>query len=138
MASTTADIRAALAAAIVTGLGGGWQVSAYMLSLPTLPAVDIRPAGVTYDTAMLRGADDFEYAIRAMVAFNEPKGAQTLLDTLLDSTAPTGMKTIVEVDTTLGGLVSDLRVVSASEYKGIDVTGQPPILSVEFAVLVFS
>ncbi len=134
MASTTAQIRTALQAAIVAGAGGGWQVSGYMLALPTPPSIDIRPAGIQFDTAMNRGNDDFTYTIRAMVAFNNDQGAQLKLDTLLDATASTGMKTIVETDCTLGGVVSDLRVMSVSDYKALIVEGQPPLLAVEFIV----
>lgn len=139
MASTTAQIRVALAAAVTTGLGSTWQVSAYMLAAPVPPAVDIRPAGIDYDVAMSRGGDDLTYMVRAMAAFNaDGIGAQLALDTLLDTTAAGGMKAILETDKTLGGVVSDLRVTTASDYKALIVEGQPPLLAVEFTVEVLT
>jgi hypothetical protein len=138
MASTIAEIREALRAAIANGTAGKWQVSAYMLALPKPPAIDIARGSVTYDTAMDRGADDLEFTVRAFVAFSvDGLGTQVLLDTLIDSTSSTGMKTILEVDKTLGGVVDDLRVESASEPKGVLVDNQPPMLCTEFTVLVY-
>jgi len=134
--STPSQIRAGIAAAIVTGVGSGWQVSAYMLALPQPPAIDVRPSGTDYDVAMARGEDQLTFTIRAMVAFNVDKGAQIALDTLLDATAATGMKTAIEADTSLGGLVSDLRLVSASDYRSLIVDGSPPMLAVEFILEV--
>ena len=136
MASTTAQIRAALAAAIKAGITG-WQVSPYMLALPIAPAIDIRPSGTIFDRAMARGSDDLSYMIRAMVAFNNDQGAQIRLDTLIDATASTGMKTVLETDKTLGAVVGDVRVVSVSDYKALIVEGQPPLLAVEFLTMVY-
>lgn len=138
MAATTAEVRAAFAAAITAGVVGKWQVSPYMLALPQLPSIDVRPAGITFDAAMGRGGDDLSYTVRAMVAFNNDQGSQIRLDALLDTTEPTGMKAILEADKTLGGLVADLRVMTASDYKALIIEGQPPALAIEFAVEVLS
>lgn len=134
--STPAQIRAGIAAAIVTGVGSGWQVSAYMLFMPQPPAIDIRPSGTDYDVAMARGEDQLTFTIRAMVAANVDQGAQIMLDTLLDTTDPAGMKTAIEADLSLGGLVSDLRLVSASDYRALITDGSPPMLAVEFMLEV--
>jgi len=140
MASTTAHIRVALKAALDASsqiAAAGWQTSAYMLALPYPPTIDIRPGGIQYDTAMARGNDDMTFLVRAIVAFNDDVGAQTKLDTLLDATATDGLKTVLEHDKTLGGVVSDLRVTDVSDYKALIVEGQPPMLAVEFNVEIY-
>ena len=136
---TTAQIRDALAAAISNGVAGAWQVSAYMLALPQPPAIDLRPSGIRFDASMDRGNDDLSYTIRAFTAYNSDQGAQIKLDTLLDRnpSSTTGLKAILETDKTLGGVVADLRIMTASDYKPLTIEGQPPLLAVEFTVLVY-
>jgi hypothetical protein len=138
MASTTAAIRTALKAALDDATYGvtGWQTSAYMLAQPQPPSIDIRPAGTRFDTAMGRGNDDMTFMVRAMVAFNSDQGAQIKLDTLIDATSAGGLKTVLEHDKTLGGVISNLRVMDVSDYKALIVEGAPPMLAVEFTVEV--
>lgn len=138
MAATTAAIREALRAALAGNatIAAGWQISGYMLALPQPPAIDIRPGSATFDSAMSRGNDELEFIIRAMVAFNSDQGAQVKLDTLLDTTTSSAIKTVIESDRTLGGVVSYVQVRERAPYQGLTVEGQPPILGVEFTVLV--
>ena len=139
MAATTAAIRTALKAALDDATFGitGWQTSAYMLAMPQPPTIDIRPAGIRFDTAMARGNDEMTFLVRAMVAFNADQGAQIALDALIDATSAGGLKTVLEHDKTLGGIVSDLRVVDVSDYKALIVEGAPPLLAVEFTVEIY-
>jgi hypothetical protein len=132
-----ADLRGAVAATLKAGIPG-WQVSAYLLALPTPPCLDVRRSHTVYDAAMARGGDDLELTIRALVAFNNDQGAQVKLDTVCDSTSATGVKTVLEADKTLGGLIADLRVTEASDYKQLVIEAQPPMIAVEFTVEVLA
>ena len=139
MAASTLQIRSALKAALdnaVTGVSG-WQTSAYMLSLPQPPTIDIYPASTVFDTAMARGNDELLFVVRGLVAFNQDIGAQISLDRLMDATSATGIKTVVEADRSLGGVVQDCRVTACSGYKSYIVDGQPPLLGAEFTVSVY-
>ncbi len=137
--ATTAEIRVAIKAAldnVTTGVTG-WQTSAYMLSLPQPPTIDVYPDVYEFDSAMHRGLDTLHFIVRAMVAFNQDQGAQIRLDTLLDTRATGGLKTVLEADRTLGGVVQDIHVEGTSGYRGIQVDGVPALIAVEFNVLVY-
>jgi hypothetical protein len=154
MAATITQIRDAIAAALTDATNGvnanlsstgfGWNVTAKMVALPQPPAIDIRPGGIAFDTAMARGNDDLTFIIRAVVAFNQDQAAQDQLDTLIDPTRAGGLKAVLEHEkfsgaghtVTLGGTISDLRVTDVSDYKALLVEGQPPMLAVEFTVEV--
>lgn len=131
--STTAQVRQALADAISAGVTG-WQVSPYMLALPMPPAIDVRPAGTTFHTAMGDGKHDPAYVVRAMCAWNADRASQVNLDTLLDLGSATSMLAILEADRTLGGTVQDLTVTDVSDYKALIVEGQPSLIAVDFRV----
>lgn len=141
MASTTAQIREAMRAALAdptNGLADEWlQISAYMLALPQPPAIDIRPGGTEFDTAMARGNDDMTFLVRAMVAFNTDQGSQIQLDKAIDATGTSSLKTALEHDKTLGGVVSDVHVKDVSPYKALLIENVPPMIAAEFEVTVY-
>lgn len=134
MAATSA-IREALRAALAA-VYTDWQTTAYFLANPSPPSIDVMPGGIAYDTAMARGNDDLTYIVRAIVPLTLDLGSQAKLDTLLDRSGATSMKATLEADKTLGGVVSDLRVTEASEYKVYAVVGGTDALGVEFTVEV--
>ena len=135
MPATTKAIREALAAQIAAGLGPGWQVSPYMLLSMSPPAVDMRPSGIEFHAAMRNGLAFVTLTVRVIVALNDPVGAQMLLDELSAPDDPGGLKAVIESDLTLGAVVQDVTVVSAADYKWINQ--EPPIIGVEFDVLVY-
>jgi hypothetical protein len=102
------------------------QVSPYILSTPTLPAVFVFPGPVTYDLAMHRGADNTEFTVRAMVGPYGDIAAQQLMDQLLEPSGATSMKAAIEQDNTLGGLVYD---VSATDCTGLRMYQPTPASS---------
>jgi hypothetical protein len=65
MAVTLTQIREGIAANLA--VLDGCQVSAYMLSNPTPPAVHVYPAEVDYDLAMGRGLDQWTFTVQAFV-----------------------------------------------------------------------
>jgi hypothetical protein len=115
MAVTPQQIREGLAANLAAlGRTVGLQVSAYMLSAPTPPWIDIFPEPVKYDLAFGRGLDEWQYAVRAFVGLNSDVGAQQKLDTMLEPAGANSVKQAVESDITLGGTVSSVHVTEAS------------------------
>lgn len=138
MVASTANIRAALVTALNSVYGETWQVSPYFLANPTTPAMDVTPAGIVYDTAMARGMDDVTYTVRAIVALGLDEAAQQNLDSLLDldPSASLSMKNTLEADRTLGGIVQDLHVTEASEYRVYPVDQGSAVIGVEFTVKV--
>jgi hypothetical protein len=143
MPSSIADIRSAVAdalkAAFLTGKPNAdqWQVSAYMLAQPSLRSIDVSPTGVAYDLAMGGGLDRVSLRVRAMVPSTSDIGQQDLIDTMIDPGSANSMKRALEADRSLGGKVSDIHVISASEYKLYDVQGATPWLGIEWDVEVY-
>lgn len=139
MSATTAQIRAAFAMTL-SAFYPDWQVFPYFKSNPTPPSIDVMPGPILYDTAMGRGNDDVTYIVRAVVALGLDIAAQENLDQLLDldPTSTTSMKNALETGrpnrSTLGNVVTDLRVVAASEYKMYSASGGTDIVGVEFTV----
>jgi len=131
-----ADIRQALADALALP---GFQVSGYMLSNPTPPAIHVFPDEITYDAAMARGLDTWQLKIQAYVGFTTDIGAQKRLDALLAKTGTSSIKTLVESDRTLGNVVQDARVVDCTGYRLYGATGDGRVvLGAEWTVTVYA
>jgi hypothetical protein len=131
--ATITQIREGLAANLAAL--AGFQVSAYMLANPTPPAVQIIPGEVTYDLAMHRGLDEITMLVQAFVALSSDIGAQKRLDALLDPTGSNSLKTVVESDRTLGGIVGGLQVTNVTGYRTAQ-GANGPILLCEWSVTV--
>jgi hypothetical protein len=115
--ATLEQIREALAAAVRTAMPDR-QVSAYMLSNPTPPAVHLYPSNIDYHKAFGNGLEPLTFEVQAFVAAASGDiGSQKNLDRFLDPGSPTSLKAALESDVTLGGLVNDLIVRSASGYR---------------------
>jgi hypothetical protein len=108
-----ATIRAAIADALGP-VGTDVQVSPYVLATPTPPTLQVLPRSMNYDRAMHRGVDVREYIVQGFVPYNEGDESQRLLDELLSPTGPRSVKTLLEADKTLGGVVSAVNVTSDS------------------------
>jgi hypothetical protein len=93
------------------------NVSAYMITNPIPPGLQVFPGPLTYDLAMRRGVDQPTWVVQAYVAFTTDLGSQTLLDELCAPVGPSSVKTAVESDRTLGGAVSTLQVTGMSGYR---------------------
>lgn len=131
--ATLAEIRAGLAANLgsITGL----QVSAYVLSNPTPPCVEIVPAEVQYDQALARGMDTVTMTVRVFVGQASDKGAQQRLDLYLAPDGSGSVKAAIESDPTLVRTVADLHVTSATGYR---VYGDTALLGCEWTVEVIT
>lgn len=137
--STIADLRQALAAAL--GTIPEVQVSAYILSNPTPPFIQIIPGSslgpaLDYDKAMGRGLDYANFTVQAVVARQDGEGAQKLLDRFMENVAPYSVKAAIEADGRLGGLCDDC---SATEASGVQIVTPPQggeLLLVEWTVQI--
>lgn len=114
------------------------QASAYMLSNPTPPTIEVVPDEVDYDAAMGRGDDTWRFVIRAYVGVASDKGAQLLLDELLAPSGTRSVKTVLEADETLGGVAEDLHVQTATGYRIYQRAGGPELLGCEWTVEVIA
>lgn len=134
--ATLKQIREGLAANLA--VLDGWQVSAYMLSQPTPPAIHVVPGLVEFDRAMGRGLDEWTLNVQAFVPLNSDRGAQERLDGLIDGSGATSVKEAVEADRTLGGAADTARVVACTGYRTVAVEGRGPVLMCEWEVHVLA
>lgn len=116
----------------------GIQVSPWLLSNPTPPAIEIQPGEIDWDRAMQRGLDELTLTIRAFVAISTDIGAQHRLDELLAPSGPSSVKAAAESDRTLGGLVDDLRVTRCTGYRLFTRDGGVSVLGAEWTVQIFA
>jgi len=95
------------------------QVSPYVLSNPTPPAIQMMPGGdaVEYHQAMRNGLELWTMTVQAIVANVGDIAGQKRLDEFLASTGSSSVKAAIESDKTLGGAVMDLIVRSCSGYR---------------------
>ncbi len=137
-----ASIRQALAdqLAAVTGT----QVSAYMLTNPTPPAIHVFPGGdagdFEYHQASFGGAELWPFTIQAVApGASGDIGGQKILDSYIESTGAQSVKAGLEGgDKTLGGLIQDLIVVSCTPYQVFVFDGQrQPCIGSTWRVNVF-
>lgn len=135
MAATIAQIRAGLKTRL--DAIDGWQVSAYELASPTPPAIHVglHPDGIDYDRAMRRGMDGLMFRVVAMSGLTTDIGSQKKLDTLLAPSGATSVKAAIEGDPTLGGVIDNLAVRTASGYGVYKTEGaRGPVLGCEWTV----
>jgi hypothetical protein len=116
----------------------GLAESAYLLGKPPFPAAEVQPGTINYDQAMGRGLDEQMMTVRVFVSPNTDKGAQRKLDRFLEPEGDYSVKEALESDTTLGGTVQDLHVVSSSGYRIYTREGMPSALGAEWTVRVLN
>jgi hypothetical protein len=114
------------------------QVSAYMLSNPTPPAIEIHPSQTDYDLALKRGLDRWRFTVRAFVGLTSDIGAQKRLDRMLASSGSESVKAAVESNPSLSGVIEDLRVINASGYRQYLREGASAVLGAEWEVEVLA
>lgn len=129
------EIRRAIADSITTQVGD-IQVSPYMLSNPSPPAAHVYPDEITYDLAMQRGLDEWQFILEVFVGLISDKGAQIKLDEYLEPFGGRSIKQAVETDRTLGALVADASVTSASGYRQYLTEGRGPVLGCAWTITV--
>jgi hypothetical protein len=114
------DLRGALAASLSSL--SAVQESAYILSNPTPPSVEVQPGPIHYDLAMQRGWDEWMFTVRMFVSLTSDIGSQKLLDSFMDPTGDQSVKTLIEADRTLGGACDFVLVTECSGYQTFQST----------------
>jgi len=130
MASLTA-IREALAEALATI--DRLRVTHFMPDQPRPPVAMVYPESIVYDLNANRGADTYTFIVTVMVGRADDRSAQNAID--MYAVGPDSVKTAIERDRTLGGVVNTCRVTEMRNYQAIPV-GDVTYLGVEFEVEV--
>lgn len=114
------------------------QISPYELSSAAPPCIFVTGGEIVYDEAMQRGLDELTFTVICLVAENLDVPAQQLLDSLRAARGSTSVKTAIETDRTLAGVVSDLRVTRASQPRPYASQQSPVRLGCEWTVQVLA
>lgn len=112
MSASASEIREALAAALRTI--PGLQATPYVLASPTPPSAHVMRGEILYDQALQGGTHIWTMRVQAFVALVSDQGAQLLLDRYLSAEGAYSVKAAIEADTSLGGIIDDLHVLSAT------------------------
>jgi hypothetical protein len=117
-----ADVRAGLATAM--GTIAGLSTEAYVRDIADVPVAMVGgPDPLEYDKTFGRGHDDYTFPVMVFAARVSDEDSQTQLDAYLDPFGASSIKAAIEADSTLGGVVDDLRVTGAREYGPQDING---------------
>ena len=106
-----------------------------------IPDVVVPPCAVvgqldfTFDVNNARGLDQASVDVYVIVQRISERAGQDKLDELLAGTGSKSIKTALESDRTLGGLVDTLRVISAE--SGTYTTGDQTFLSYRYNVTIW-
>lgn len=128
------DIKSGLA----TNLGNipRLRVSAQIPDNPQPPVAIINLDGLDYDLAMAQGLTLARFTVQIIVARADARSAQNRLDGFVSNSGASSVKSAVELDRTLGGIVQDLRVVSVPNIGSITMSDQI-YLAADFEVAVY-
>ena len=120
MASDAENIREAIASAL-KGVAGVGQTNAWYLpgnfQPPCLVVLGSGP--IAFDATFGRGTDTLAFTVRGIVGAVDSVGAQKLLSQWVSG----AVKTALQSDRTLGGLVDDLRVTDYSGDQYANISG---------------
>jgi hypothetical protein len=119
--ATIANIRTALAAAMTMD---GLSTEAYVRDVADVPVAMVGgPDPIEYDKTFGRGHDDYTFPIMIFASRVSDEEAQETLDAYIDPYGASSLKAAIESDSTLGGVVHDLRVTGTQEYGPQDING---------------
>lgn len=133
--ATLTDIRTALASSL--GAIRGLRVEASVPDNPKPPTAIVIPQGITFDMAMRRSLDEYEFSILLITGRMSERQAQNTLDAFCAPTGTSSIKAVINADATLGGVVQSARVTNMRNYGSLTV-GDADYLSAEFAVTVYA
>ena len=133
--ATISQIRTGLATnlAKVSGL----RTSSFVPDQVNPPIAVVIPQRIMFDTAFKRGLDTMEFTIMVIVGRADERTAQNLLDGYCNTTGATSIKTAIESDRTLSGVIQDLRVTELRNIGPV-VIGENTYLTAEFIVSVIA
>lgn len=131
---------AAIRAAIGTALSSSStfiQVSATAPDTVSPPAAIVTPGSpvAEYHGAFGNGMERFVFTVTCIAQRFDDTANQTLLDGFISGAS--GVRALVEADTTLGGEAQTLQVTNCSSY-GVVTIGDVEFLGTDFTVEVFA
>lgn len=110
-----------------------YQVSAYVLTNPVPPAMQVVPSEANHNTAMSRGHEQRDFKIQAMVGLASDQAAQKKLDVLISEDAVPEALEIIEDDDPW----ESINLESDTGYTKFEKDGSAPLLGVEWTVRVY-
>jgi hypothetical protein len=116
----------------------GYQWSAYKLANATPPCGFVWVGPMAYDLAMGQDGDDLTMMLTVYVALVSDIGAAKKLEPLLDTSGASSVKTAIEADRQLGGVISDLRVVDHAGEQTYVIEGRGLALGTDFTIRVLT
>lgn len=122
-------------------LGKNLQTITGMRVYDTIPDVVVPPCAIvgqldfTFDIDNARGLDQASVDVYVIVQRISERAGQDKLDELLSGTGTKSIKTALESDRTLGGLVNTLRVLTAE--SGTYVSGDVTFLSYRYNLVIW-
>lgn len=132
---TLSEIRTGLATNLATI--DGLRTSAFVPDEPKPPIAVIFPETVSFDTSFGRGLDEYTFTIQLIVSKVSDRNAQSNLDGYCNPDGSQSVKAAIESDRTLGGLIQDLRVTEARDYRAATIN-ENTYLTVTFVVTVYA
>ena len=115
----------------------GVQVSAYVLSNPTIPSLQVL-TGKSSRMSNRRGLIEREFQIQGFFGLHSDVGAQMLLDEFCDETGGRSVVAALKADPTFHGAVEDSDVDGDSGTQIWNREGSPAALGTEWTVRVFT
>ena len=122
-------------------LGKNLQTITGLRVYDTIPDVVVPPCAIvgqldfTFDINNMRGLDQASVDVFVIVQRFSERAGQDRLDNLLAGTGSGSIKTALESDRTLGGLVDTLRVISAE--SGTYNSGDQSFLSYRYNLTIW-
>ena len=115
----------------------GLRSYAYIPDDPNPPVAVVLPQGITYDTTMNRGMDEYEFSILVLGGRVSDRAGQLAMDAYCNPSGTSSIKAAIEGEKTLGGVAYDCRV---REMRNLSQTtvGDQQFLSAEFVVTVYA
>ena len=129
------DIRAGIATNLATI--SGLRTSPELIDNPTPPVALINLDSIDYDLAMKQGLTQYNFMITVIVGRAAEREQQRKLDLYCQPTGDLSVKSAVESNRTLSGVIQDLRVVSSGSIGSITINHQT-YLAAEFTVTVYA
>jgi hypothetical protein len=140
--ATVKEIREGIAANLAAL--DGVQKSAYLLSNATPPTLMVMPGPpgggdfTEYHRASQDGLEIMTFTVRAEAGVVSDIGGQMKVDEFLDVNGGSSVKTAVESDASLGGLVSDLIVTRSTAGIVTSQDGTSQKIAAEWEVKVYT
>ena len=99
------------------------------------PYAIVSPDSIDYHKAFANGINTYNFTITVVVGQADSRTAQGLLDSYCSPTGTASIKSAIESDKTLSGLVYDLMVSDMRNY-GSTTIGETTYLAAEFTCAV--